>query len=78
MSGEQTTLPFYTTDDEQTALTSHDTPDLDALTDAERDAYEAVRRDGAGVREFARETERAPGTVGNLLARADAKLGVES
>lgn len=77
MSGEQTTIPFYTTDDAQTALTSHETPDLSALTDAERDAYESVRYGEFGVREYARETERRPGTVGNLLARADAKVGAE-
>jgi hypothetical protein len=49
-------------------------PDLSALTDAEYAAYMAVNDCGYGVREYARETERAPGTVGNLLARADAKL----
>lgn len=45
------------------------------LTDAERDAYEAVERGRYGVREYARRTGRSPGTVGNLLARARAKIG---
>jgi DNA-directed RNA polymerase specialized sigma24 family protein len=50
-------------------------PDLSVLTEAEREAYEAVRIDGQGPRPFARETDRSPGTVGNLLARAERKLG---
>jgi DNA-binding CsgD family transcriptional regulator len=48
----------------------------DKLTEAERDAYESVERGPHGVREYARQTERSPGTVGNLLRRARAKLGV--
>lgn len=48
--------------------------DLSALTDAEREALEAVEEDGYGVREYARKTGRSPGTVGNLLARAEEKL----
>jgi DNA-directed RNA polymerase specialized sigma24 family protein len=47
---------------------------LDALTDAERAVYEAVEYDETGVREFARETDRRPGTVGNLLKRARLRL----
>ena len=50
-------------------------PDLSELTSAERKAYVAIRINGVGVREFARATDRAPGTVGNLLQRADRKLG---
>ena len=49
-------------------------PDLSELTAAEREAYVACRENGVGVREFARRTERRPGTIGNLLARAEAKL----
>ena len=51
--------------------------DLSDLTNAEREAWVAIERGGQGVREFARETDRAPGTVGNLLARAREKLDVE-
>lgn len=58
----------------QTSLFEYE-PDLSVLTDAEREAYEAVRVDGAGVREYARRTDRRPGTIGNLLARAERKLG---
>jgi DNA-directed RNA polymerase specialized sigma24 family protein len=47
----------------------------DPLTDAERKAYEAVENGEYGVREYARVTDRSPGTVGNLLARARAKKG---
>lgn len=46
----------------------------DQLTDAERDAYEAVENGDYGVREYARATNRSPGTVGNLLRRARGKL----
>lgn len=50
--------------------------DADAgLTDAERDVWTAVEQGDNGVREFARKTERSPGTVGNLLSRARAKVG---
>lgn len=48
---------------------------LPNLTPAERSAYVAIERGEFGVREYARETNRAPGTVGNLLARARAKMG---
>lgn len=45
------------------------------LTDAEREAFRACRAPGSmPVRKFARVTERSPGTVGNLLRRADDKL----
>ena len=58
----------YTTLDDFAAPT-------DPLTDAERKAYEAVENGKYGVREYARATERSPGTIGNLLARARAKMG---
>ncbi|GAA0651866.1 sigma-70 region 4 domain-containing protein [Salarchaeum japonicum] len=60
---------------EQATLATFAGPSLDELTEAERDAYQAIRQGDSGVREYARRTDRAPGTVGNLLARADAKLG---
>ena len=49
-------------------------PDLSPLTDAEREAYVACRENDVGVREFARRTDRRPGTIGNLLARAEDRL----
>jgi DNA-binding CsgD family transcriptional regulator len=48
----------------------------DDLTPAERDVYENVHRGPYGPREYARRTDRSPGTVGNLLRRARTKLGV--
>jgi DNA-directed RNA polymerase specialized sigma24 family protein len=54
-----------------------DDPDLSVLTDAERDAYEACVTGDLGVREYARRTERRPGTVGNLLRRARRRLDGE-
>ncbi|CAI50756.1 HTH domain protein [Natronomonas pharaonis DSM 2160] len=63
----------------QLSLTDFDSDGCDdgltELTEAEREAYVAVEQDGVGVREFARETERRPGTVGNLLRRARMRLG---
>jgi DNA-directed RNA polymerase specialized sigma24 family protein len=53
-------------------------PDLSELTPEERDAYEACVLGGTGVREYARETNRSPGTVGNLLARAREKVPLEA
>ncbi len=41
--------------------------DLTLLSTAEQKAFVAVRLNGVGVREHARETDRSPGTVGNLL-----------
>jgi DNA-binding CsgD family transcriptional regulator len=58
----------------QTDLWAFAGPDLSALTPAERDAYEAVRGGEYGPREYARQTNRSPGTISNLLARADKKL----
>lgn len=49
--------------------------DLDRLTGAEKRAYVACRVNGVGVREHARETDRSPGTISNLLRRADDRLG---
>jgi DNA-directed RNA polymerase specialized sigma24 family protein len=51
-------------------------PDLSKLTEAERDAFEAVYERGMGGREYARETGRSWGTVSNLLMRAREKLDV--
>ncbi|WP_436928180.1 sigma factor-like helix-turn-helix DNA-binding protein [Halosimplex amylolyticum] len=48
--------------------------DLSALSDAEREVYEAVEQDGYGMREYARKTGRSAGTVGNLLRRARRRL----
>ncbi|WP_436909963.1 SWIM zinc finger family protein [Halosimplex marinum] len=56
--------------------------DLDAdpdefteMTGAEMDAYLVCEIAGVGVREYADHTDRAPGTVGNLLRRARDKVG---
>ena len=49
--------------------------DLTQLTKAERRAYVAIRLNGAGVREHARQTNRSPGTIGNLIRRAEEKMG---
>jgi DNA-directed RNA polymerase specialized sigma24 family protein len=51
--------------------------DLSDLTDAERAAYVAVRLNEVGMREHARATDRSAGTVGNLLQRAEQKIGRE-
>jgi DNA-directed RNA polymerase specialized sigma24 family protein len=48
---------------------------IDPLTEAEREVYDAVELGPYGPREYARETDRAFGTVGNLLRRARAKVG---
>ncbi|WP_135363845.1 sigma factor-like helix-turn-helix DNA-binding protein [Halosimplex halophilum] len=52
----------------------HYEEDLSALSDAQREVYEAVEQDGYGMREYARKTGRSPGTVGNLLRRARRRL----
>ena len=49
--------------------------DDDKLTEAERDVWNSVETGEYGPREYARMTGRSPGTVGNLLARARAKMG---
>ena len=51
-----------------------ETKGLDKLTEAERKAYVACRINRVGVREQARFSDRSPGTVGNLLRRAEKKL----
>lgn len=61
MSSEQTTLVDFG-------------PDRSALTEAEREADVTCRENGISVREFARRTDRGPGTIGELLARAEEKL----
>jgi DNA-binding CsgD family transcriptional regulator len=48
--------------------------DLTDCTRAEAEVLAAVRYGHRGVREFARETNRSPGTVGNLLARGRRKI----
>ncbi len=52
----------------------HYEEDLSALSDAQREVYEAIEQDGYGMREYARKTGRSPGTVGNLLRRARRRL----
>jgi len=52
--------------------------DLSALSEAQREVYQAIEQDGYGVREYARKTGRAPGTVGNLLRRARRRIGGEA
>lgn len=57
-------------------LTLDDDPDrFDDLTSAELDAYLHCEHGSAGVRQYATQTGRSPGTVGNLLHRARKKLG---
>ncbi|MFB6152207.1 MAG: RNA polymerase sigma factor [Haloarculaceae archaeon] len=51
-----------------------DGPGLSRLTDAEREVYEAVDEGEYGPREYARRTDRSPGTVSNLLRRAREKV----
>jgi len=59
---------------QQTTLYDYE-PSVDDLTDAEYRVWMAVEDQDWGVREYARETERSPGTVGNLLRRAREKMG---
>jgi len=51
--------------------------DLSALSPAEMDAYLTCEVAAVGAREYARMTDRSPGTVGNLLRRAREKVGGE-
>lgn len=51
-----------------------DREELDDLSSAERAVWVACRINGVGVREHARATGRTPGTIGNLLSRAERKL----
>lgn len=59
----------------QAQLGDFEYPDL---TDAEREVYQAVVDGPFGVREYARQTDRSPGTLGNLLRRARNKRGDEA
>lgn len=59
----------------QSNLSEFEAPDLSDLTRAEYAAWMAVEQGDYGVREYARETDRSPGTVGNLLSRARRKQG---
>ena len=45
------------------------------LTDAERECWQAIEKGPYGPREWARKTDRSPGTISNLLRRARAKKG---
>ncbi|WP_323192864.1 sigma-70 family RNA polymerase sigma factor [Halostella sp. PRR32] len=58
----------------QASLDQFGGPGFSDLTEAEREVYTNIVRGEYGVREYARETERRPGTVGNLLRRARDKL----
>lgn len=49
-------------------------PGVEQMTEAEREVYMAIENGSYGPREFARRTERSPGTVGNLLRRAREKI----
>lgn len=49
-------------------------PSREELTPAERDVFEAVDEGPYGAREYARETNRSPGTISNLLRRARDKI----
>ncbi|MEA5388353.1 helix-turn-helix domain-containing protein [Haloarculaceae archaeon H-GB11] len=48
--------------------------DFDHLSPAELDAYLTCDEAGVGVRRYARQSGRSPGTVGNLLRRAREKI----
>ena len=48
---------------------------FEGLTPAELDAYLTCEWGTVGVREYARETDRSPGTVGNQLRWAREKVG---
>lgn len=48
--------------------------DLSSLSESQREVYRAIEEGGYGMREYARETGRSPGTVGNLLRRARRRL----
>jgi hypothetical protein len=51
------------------------TADMDGLSAAQLDAYLTCELANVGVTEYADKTDRAKGTVGNLLARACDKVG---
>lgn len=71
----QASLNDFESDDAGVDLATVDEDDLEQLTEAEREVVEETQLGNTGVREFGRETDRRPGTVGNLLARARRKLG---
>ncbi|MFC7115830.1 hypothetical protein ACFQH2_13965 [Natronoarchaeum sp. GCM10025703] len=52
-------------------------PVLEILSEAELEAYETVELGTSGVREFARQTDRKPGTISTLLRRARRKIKLE-
>ncbi|MXR52302.1 sigma-70 family RNA polymerase sigma factor [Halovenus sp. WSH3] len=54
-----------------------DAREFAGLTPKELDAYLTCELGECGVREYARETGRAPGTVGNQLRWAREKVGGE-
>jgi len=58
----------------QVSLSMFERSRYDGLTEAEREVYVAVDEGEFGPREYARETERSPGTVGDLLSRAREKI----
>jgi len=58
----------------QVSLSMFERSRYDGLTEAEREVYLAVDEGEFGPREYARETERSPGTVGDLLSRAREKI----
>jgi len=61
----------------QAQLDEYDRPPLHVLSEAERDAYEAIEIGPHNGREYARRTDRSWGTVSNLLMRAREKLAAE-
>lgn len=63
---------------EQASLFVFERDDLSRPTGAELEASATCRRQGVGVREFARRTESRPGTIGDLLARASEKTDYTS
>lgn len=62
---------------EQTSLGDFAGPDLSVLTERQREVYRAVRLEGVGAREWARREGVSPGTVSNLLRRAEQRLDEE-
>jgi hypothetical protein len=60
----------YTTPPAWLRFDAREDTDLSGLTAAELDAYLTCDLGGVGVREYADESGRSPGTVGNLLRRA--------
>lgn len=48
--------------------------DLDVLTEKQREAYVKCELGDVGPRQLARETDRSPGTISNLLRSARERL----